>query len=218
MKNNSLKVNMGLNTIKNIMSVVFPLITFPYISKILEVERIGIYTFSCSVIDLFCLFGMLGTTSYAIREGSMLKNDRIKLGEFANQVFSISVCSSLLTYAAFLILLFLVPKFQSCYIVLLILSVYIVLTPLSVEWIFSIEEDYLYITLRSIMFQIISLVLMFAFVKTQNDLLIYVGITAFSKTAICLSGFIYSHKYLRIKLTRKIELAKHIKPILIIFS
>ena len=78
----SLKINMILNAIKGIMSIVFPLISFPYVSKILGVENIGRYNFSNSIINYVVLFAGLGISTYAIREGARLRNDKEEIRKF----------------------------------------------------------------------------------------------------------------------------------------
>ena len=88
-KEKSLKINMILNAIKGIMSIVFPLISFPYVSKILGVENIGRYNFSNSIISYVVLFAGLGISTYAIREGARLRNYKEKLKSFQMKCFQL---------------------------------------------------------------------------------------------------------------------------------
>ena len=87
MKNKSLGINAVLNGIKNIMSVVFPLITFPYVSRVLQVENLGKYNFANSVNSYFILLAALGISTYAIREGAKYKGDREKYQNFHLKFF-----------------------------------------------------------------------------------------------------------------------------------
>lgn len=98
MKNKSLGINAVLNGIKNIMSVVFPLITFPYVSRVLQVENLGKYNFANSVNSYFILLAALGISTYAIREGAKYKGDREKISKFSSEIFSINICSMLISY------------------------------------------------------------------------------------------------------------------------
>lgn len=70
MKANSIKINALLNGLKNLSSLLFPLITFPYVSRVLSVKGIGKYNFSNSIISYFLLIAGLGISTYAIREGA----------------------------------------------------------------------------------------------------------------------------------------------------
>jgi len=90
MKKKSLKMNALLNSIKTLMAIIFPLITFPYVAKILQVENLGKVNFSNSIISYYLLIAALGISSYAVREGAGLRNDREKFNIFANQIFTIN--------------------------------------------------------------------------------------------------------------------------------
>ena len=168
-KEKSLKINMILNAIKGIMSIVFPLISFPYVSKILGVENIGKYNFSNSIINYVVLFAGLGIATYAIREGARLRNKKEEIEKFSSEMFSINIISTVVAYIGLFILLIIVPKFHEYTSLLIILSLQVIFKTIGIEWIYSIYEDYAYITLRSIIFQVLSLILLFLFVKTQND-------------------------------------------------
>ena len=83
----SLKINMILNAIKGIMGILFPLISFPYVSKILGVVNLGKYNFSSSVINYFILFAGLGISTYAIREGAKIRENPLILKKFSAEMF-----------------------------------------------------------------------------------------------------------------------------------
>lgn len=217
-KEKSLKINMILNAIKGIMSIVFPLISFPYVSKILGVENIGRYNFSNSIISYVVLFAGLGISTYAIREGARLRNYKEKIEKFSNEMFSINVLSTIVAYIGLLILLMLVPKFHEYTSLLIILSLQVIFKTIGIEWIYSIYEDYAYITIRSIIFQALSLILLFLLVKTQNDVNKYAAITVLSSVGSNVMNYVHAHKYCKVSLTTKIDWKKHIKPIMVLFA
>ena len=70
MKKRSIKLNAILNGFRSILNILFPVITFPYVSRILSVKGIGIYNFSSSIVSYFLLIAALGINTYAIREGA----------------------------------------------------------------------------------------------------------------------------------------------------
>ena len=88
------------NAVKSVCGIVYPLITFPYISRVLLAENIGKINFSGSVVSYFSLIASLGISTYAIRECSKYRNDRKKLGDIASEILSINICSTFLAYAA----------------------------------------------------------------------------------------------------------------------
>lgn len=78
MKTKSIKLNAVLNGFRNVLNILFPIITFPYVSRVLLVKGIGIYNFSNSIVSYFLLIAGLGINTYAIREGARLRDNRIR--------------------------------------------------------------------------------------------------------------------------------------------
>ena len=78
MEKKSIKKNATLNIIKTVFSLVFPLITYPYALRVLQIEKIGKFEFSASIVSYFSLVAALGISAYAVREGSKYRNDRKK--------------------------------------------------------------------------------------------------------------------------------------------
>lgn len=214
----SLTLNAIMSGTKTILQIIFPLITFPYISNILQVNNLGKVNFASSVCGYFLLFAGLGISSYAVREGSRYVNDREKLSAFASEMFSINMISTALTYAALVVTMLFWTKLHAYTDLMLVLSLQILFTTIGTEWVFTIFEEYTYITVRGIIFQIISILMMFAFVKTQDDYCIYAGITVFAAAGANILNFIRARKYCTIRLTAKIDWKKHLKPILLIFA
>ena len=94
----SIKTNSIMNTLKTFMSLVFPLITGPYALRVLQVDNIGKYNYSYSIINFFVLFAGLGISRYAGREGARKREDREEFSIFASQMFTVNVISTLLVY------------------------------------------------------------------------------------------------------------------------
>lgn len=218
MKKKSVGVNAALNGLKNIMSVFFPLITFPYVSRVLQVDNLGKYNFSSSIIDYFILLAALGINTYSIREGARIREDKNKISQFSSEIFSINIVSMLLSYLLLIIVVIVVPKLHSYLILIAILSLEILFRTIGTEWLYSIYEEYAYITIRSIVFQILSLILMFTFVRDTGDLYIYAIIVVIANAGNNLVNFIHAKKLCKFKFKWSFELKKHIKPILMIFS
>lgn len=218
MQKKSLKLNMVLNTIKGIAGIIFPLITFPYVSKILGVSKVGEYNFANSIISYLILIAGLGISTYAIREGARFRENTEKFQHFSDEMFTINVISTALSYILLVFLIILVPKFDNYSSLLVIISMQIFFKTIGIEWIYSIFEDYAYITIRSIIFQFISLLLLFVFVKSKEDLLLYALITSISSGGSSFFNYFYAKKYCKVKLTKNINWNKHVKPILILFA
>ena len=89
------KKNAILNVIKSLMSIIFPLITYPYVTRILGVENLGKINYTNSIVSYFALIASLGITTYAIREGAKIRNDREKIEEFSSEIFSINIITTI---------------------------------------------------------------------------------------------------------------------------
>lgn len=217
-KQRSIKVNMALNAIKGLLSVVFPLITFPYITRRLGVTNVGRYNFAHSIISYFVLLAGLGINTFAIREGAKKREDSRELNSFASEMLTINLLSTVISYVFLIIIMLIVPSLYSYKALLIILSLQILFKTIGVEWLYSIYEDYLYITIRSILFQIVSLILLFVFVKNESDLNIYTIITVISSVGSNVLNLIHSRKYCRFQIRITNRVKNYIKPIFVLFA
>ncbi len=218
MKTKSLGKNAFLNGLRSVLNIIFPIITFPYVSRVLSVGELGKYNWSNSFVSYFLLIAGLGIATYAVREGAKLRNDRNEISAFASQVFSINILSTVVSYILLFLCVLIFPKIQSYSACIYIFSIQIVFTTLGTEWIYSIFEEYTYITIRSIVFKILSIVMLFVFVRRPGDYLNYAGITVFSAVGSNVLNYLHAKKFCTIRLTFNIDWQEHLKPILIIFA
>lgn len=213
----SIKKNTLFNFVKTLSSIVFPLITFPYVSRVLQPENIGKYNWGNTYVNYFSLLASLGVTTYANRECSRVRDDKKELGEVSSQIFSINVITTIFAYIILFSVLFLFPNLNPYKRVVLIQSVIIIFTTLGADWINSAMEDFAYITIRTVVFQIISLLLMFIFVHRPEDYLIYAAIGTFSSSGANIMNMLYRRRFCRIRFTFHTEWRKHLKPIMLLF-
>lgn len=215
---NSVSVNALLSGIRTLLSVIFPLITYPYAARILQVEKLGIVNFSASIIGYFTLMAGLGISTYAVRQGVSLRDDKDLLSHFSSEIFSINIISTFITYIFLFLLILFVPKFYPYRLLMLVQSLTILGNLIGVSWIYSIEEDFLYITIRSIFVYIFALIILFLFVKTPQDYIWYAGATVISNVGANIYNFFHSKKFIRLKICFDINWKKHFKPIMILFA
>lgn len=217
-KQRSVGLNAVLSGIRSIFNVIYPLITFPYVSRVLQPDNLGKISFSQSLISYFSLIAALGITNYAIREGAKIRNDRNKIEKFATEIFSVNVITTIISLVALYSIVWLMPSLKSYSIIINILSISIIFTTFGAEWINSIYEDFLFITIRSIIIQIVLLILMFIFVKTPEDVIVYAVLLALSPVLIGISNRIYCRRYISIKFSFQCNFKKHIIPMLVFFA
>ncbi len=217
MRKKSVKLNVIFNVIRTSCSVIFPLITFPYISRVLQADNYGKVNYASSIVSYFALIAALGISNYAIREGASFRNDRARYNQFANQVFTINLITTVIAYILLGGTVFFVGSLHDYTTLIAIQSAAFLFTTLGVEWLYSTYEEYFYITVRSICVQVVSLIAMFAFVRTADDYVIYAAITVFSSAGAYIFNFIHSRKYVHLRVVKNTEWKNHIKPMLIMF-
>lgn len=216
-KQKSITINLIANGIKTLMSVLFPLITFPYASRVLGAAGIGKVNYASSIISYFSLFAALGISTYAVREGSRIRDDKERFNKFAKEMLNINLMTTFLSYICLVIFLCL-PVLSNYKNLLIIFSVGIVFTTIGMEWLFIIKEEYAYITKRAILFQFVSLALLFLLVRSKEDYVWYASLTVISSGGSAILNFFYSRKFVDWRKKYYCEYRKHIKPILLIFG
>lgn len=214
----SLKKNAVLNMTRTVMSLIFPLITFPYISRVLEPSGVGRVNFANSIISYFSMIAALGISTYGVREAAKVRDDKIQLTKLVKEILFINIISTLTSYLLLALALFFIPKFSEYRVLLIVCSGSILFVTLGMDWLYTAEEEFSYITIRSIIFQIISLILMFIFVRTKDDYLKYAGIGVISSVGSNILNFIHARKFISFGEKVHKEIKKHIKPIFTLFA
>jgi O-antigen/teichoic acid export membrane protein len=201
------------------MNIIFPIITFPYVARILAPEGIGKVNFSLSVIQYFVLIAQFGIPMYAIRICAKNRYDREKLTKTVQEILLINILMIIFSYILFIIIVNLSEPLHKYKTLLFISSIKIFSTSIGVEWFYQAIEDYKYITKRSFIIKIISMVLIFVLINQEKDYLIYALITSFSISIGYFYNFIHMNKYVDIfKIYRNYNFKQHLKPILVLFA
>lgn len=213
----SLKVNSILNVIKTLSSLLFPLITFPYISRVLLPENVGKINFGTAFVSYFSLIASLGITTYAVRECSAVRDDKKRLGQTASEIFSINVCTTIVAYILLGLSLVLFRKLDNYRTLIIIQSTAILFTTLGTDWLNTAMEDFKYITLRTVIFQFVSLPFIFVYVRNPDDYLKYAAISVLSSSGVNLVNIFYRKKFCVIRFTKHARWNTHFKPILLMF-
>ncbi len=218
MKTKSVSINAVLNIIKSLLSVVFPLIMYPYASRVLGVENIGKVNYGASIVSYFSLIAVFGLTSYAIREGAKVRDDRNRFKTIANELFTVNVITTVFAYALLIACILCVPKLKDYSLLILLQSCSIAFTTLGVDWINTIYEDYLYTTIRGIITHVLSLLLLFIIVKDRGDYYQYAFLTVLSNAVTCMLNFMYCRRYVHFKIIRNPHIKQHLKRMIIFFA
>lgn len=216
----SVKVNYILNLINTGSQMLFPLITFPYACRIIDAEGIGQVNFFSSIIGYISLFTCLGIPLYAIREIARDRNNIVKMNRTAVEILLLHSLLTIVGYLVVVILCVFVPQISSAVPLFLVLSLTILFGTIGCEWFYQGIEDFKYITIRGLIIKVISMVLLFVFVKTKDDLIYYGAYTVFGILGGNLFNFFRLKKYIHKEniIFSKLHIFRHLKPVLQVFS
>lgn len=218
MKEKSIGKNAILNLTKTVLALIFPLVTFPYISRTLRVEDLGKINFVNSIISYFIVLATLGVRSYGVREGAAVRGDQKKFQIFYTQVFTITLITTAISYFIMFFAVLFIPELKKYLLLFVILGLSIILNVIGNEWVCAAYEDYFYITVRSIMVQCLSFILIFAFVRNEGDVYKYAAILVFSSSGANLFNVLYNKKYVKNRITLHPDFNLHLKPMIILFA
>ncbi|MBP5448202.1 MAG: flippase [Treponema sp.] len=213
MEEKSIKKNSIFNILTKILGMIFPMITFPYASRVLLPDGLGKINFANSVIDIFVILASLGIGAHAIREASKARDDRQELSKLATEIIVINLATMTISFAIFAIALIFSQKLQDYKILLFLASARILLATLGLEWLIVSQEEFSYIARRTFVFQLISIAFLFTFVRSPKDINYYMLFTVLSAAGANICNFFYSRKFFDFSLAQKLEIKKHFKPI-----
>lgn len=215
--NNSIAVSATLNIIRQLAMIAFPLITYSYATRVLGATGIGVYEYAQSIISYFALVAALGVVNYAVREGAEYRNSRTEISKFASEVFSINMIMTFVSYAIMFLMLNISSQMHSYRVAIMLMSISIIFTTLGVDWINSLYEDYLYLTIRYIAISLVMLVALFIFVRKPEDIYRYIIISIMATVINGVLNLIYVRKYVTLKFTVSLNLKSHALPVFILF-
>ncbi len=217
-KQASIKVNFILNAILTMSGFIFPLISFPYVSRILLPEGTGKVQFAASVVSYFAMFAALGTSTYGVRACAKVRDDKEKLSKTAQEIFYLNLITGAIAYVLLIGAIFAVPKLRNEKMLYFISSLIIFFTAIGMEWLYKGLEKYKYITVRSVLFKLIALVAMFLFIHEKGDYKIYAALTIFASSASGVLNFLNARKYISLRRLPKYDFRPHLKALIVFFA
>lgn len=215
----SLKKNIALSYINTITGIIFPLITFPYATRVLLPQGIGTIDFLNSIINYIVLFTSLGIPFYAVREIAKCRDDIFLRNKKTIEITLLNLLLCVIGYAVVLALGNFVPQIKQHAEIFYILSLSIIFTAIGVQWFYQAIEDFEYITIRGIVIRVLCASGLFIFVKTKEDLIPYAFVLVGSTVGNNLINFVHLRKYIPVskQLISHLHILRHLKPSLKIF-
>lgn len=216
-KNISIKKNVLFNILLRVANLAFPLITLPYIYRVLNIIDVGRIEFSISFVQYFIILSQLGIPTYGIRECSKYKSDENKFIKTAQEIILINILTSVISFIILLSLLNTIDSLNNYRELILIYGFNIFFINSGIEWFFQALEEYKYITVRAIIVKIISTILIFVIINSPSDYLFYSLIIVISNLLNSSINLFSAVKRYRIhKYLGKYNIKKHLKIILIL--
>lgn len=215
----SIKVNYLYSIANTFIGLLFPLVTFPYVSRVLEPSGLGLYNFLNSIISYVTLFAGLGISLYATRKIAQHRDSLIERSKLTVEVFLLNVVTTFIAYSAVFILDLCLPRISEHRELFYVMSIGIILGPLSVNWFFQGIEDFKYITIRSLLVKCLSFVLLLTCVREKDDVIIYAIVAVIASVGNNLFNVIHLRKYISLHCFdwHTLRIWRHLKPSLVLF-
>lgn len=213
-KTTGLKKNIALSTIYQILALILPLSTAPYVSRVLGVENIGVYSYTHSYIQFFMLFGALGTISYGSREIAIHRNDIKKRSQLFWEISLLTILMTSFVIIAWGLWVIINKENRTYY---LIWTISLLGTMFDISWFYAGIEQFKYTVTQNLLFKFLGMISIFVFVRDPDDLWLYIMILAASQTIANLSMWLYIPKFVVKVSIKTIRIRHHIKETLIYF-
>ena len=202
----SLKKNIAISTLYQILLIILPIVTAPYIARVLGPDQSGVYDYTTSIMTYFAMFAALGTASYGVREIARVRDDAAMRSKLFWEIELMTVMTSSVCI--------LTPQYKTIY---LVLTMGLLSTMFDISWFFAGMEQFKYTVTKNAACKLIGVILMFLFVKKQEDLLLYVIIIISSTMIGNLSMWLYVPRFVEKVDFRTFTFRKHFHETLIYF-
>lgn len=217
MQEKSLKHNFIMYFVRNFFNLGFGIIIFPLVARKLGAENLGKVQYVEAVIAYFILFINLGVDTYGKREVALYRNNKEKLSKIVLELLFILLVTTILGSITYIFFINYFVKEIAIKRIFILYIFYILLNLFNVEWFYTGIENQSYITKRNILFKVISAILIVVFIKSQQDIYIYVSILIFALVGSNILNLFNLKKYIDIKKIKFIEVKKHLRPLFTLF-
>lgn len=207
--------NLGYNVLYQVLILIIPLITTPYISRVLGPAEMGAQSYTYSIAYYFVLFAMLGINNYGNRSVAISKADYKKLSKTFTSIYCLQLIMSMIMLIIYIVVfIFIKSKYKIFFI---IQSLYIIATALDINWFFFGMEEFRLTVIRNTIIKLASMICVFVFVRDSNDIYIYSLILSGSMFLSNIILWRFIGKYTRFTTITKCDIKQHIKPVLLLF-
>lgn len=209
----SVKFNALMNTLLTASNMLVSLITIPYVTRILSVERLGDVSFAQSVSTWVSALCLVGINVYGVRECAKVRDDEHELARVVRELLTIITITTAVSLTGYAIAIVTVPSFASLAPLMWMFLVGTLMLSYGVEWFYQGIEQYSYITARSVVFKVAALVATILLVRRPEDYLVYGGILALVTCGNNLLNLLRLNKLVDIRHVRDVNIRRHFRPL-----
>lgn len=206
----SIKKNFAYKSVLTLSTYLINFITFPYVARVLGVERIGLVNFVDNTVNYFLLFATMGIGLLGVREIAAVKEDKKRRDQVYSSVLALNLLFTLVSLGIYLLCVVTIPKLCQYDELFYIGTAKILFTVFLVEWFFTGVENFRYITLRSILIKVLYIISVFLFVRDTSDYRLYFILTVGVVVLNALINQLYIRKFVRVR-WNNIQLFKYLK-------
>ena len=210
----SIARNYIYNLIYQMLTILLPLVTTPYLSRVLGAEPIGIYGYTISIVTYFVLFGTLGISMYGQRETAYKGDNKAERSKVFWELIIIRTITLSISMLLFYMIYGRTGEYTIYYRILLI---QLVANLFDISWLFQGIEEFEKTVVRNLVVKLLSLILIFTVIKTPNDLWKYFAIYVGAELLGNITLWFYLPQYIEKVSIKKLDLKKHIKPVISLF-
>lgn len=210
----SLKKNYIYRLAYDVIILIIPFITTPYISRVLGAKGVGTYSYTFSIVSYFLLFAALGTVTYGTREIAQHRDDKKAASKIFWEIELMSVFTTVISMCAFMALVF-VSEDSKYY--LLAMSPFLLATMFDISWFYTGYEKVKIIYSVIVSSRIVGIALLFTIVKTKEDLIVYMIINSCVQLLGNLAMWLFLPKMLVKVDWRSFTFKRHFKETLVYF-
>lgn len=210
----SIKKNFLYNAFYQVLTLILPLITTPYISRVMGAERVGVYSYAYSIAYYFGMFILLGTNNYGNRTIASVRDDKKNLSKTFWSIYAMQLFLGLFVSTVYLMYVFVIAEEQ---MMALLQIIYLISVALDISWFFFGIEQFKLTVTRNTIIKILTVVAMLLFVKSIDDLYIYALIMVGSSLISQIFLWIFLKDYVIFQKITLCDIKKHIIPNLILF-
>lgn len=209
----SIQINFLYNSLYQLLTIIIPIVTIPYVSRKLGAKGIGIYSYNNSIAYYFIMISMLGLNNYGNRTIAFCRDDKNELSNTFWSIYSLQLITGVISFISYILFTMQFNNNLMAWILLL----YVISSILDINWFFFGLEKFKLTVIRNIIIKLLTTICIFIFIDSKNDIYIYGFILAVSTLISQILIWPFVKEYVHFVMPRWKDILKHITPNIILF-